>query len=384
MLGTYFGRGLVIALVLPAAIATGTSLRAQSHADDAHRGRPLFEDETFGGNGRTCLTCHGRETGTVSPSDALERFTMDPRDPLFRGDGSDDGLGNGVSRMLRDATILVRVPLAPNVSLARDPTARSVVLRRGVLTTLHSPALDPVLMWDGRQPNLPSQALGAILGHAEARRTPSDDELQQIAGFQRTRRFFSSPEMWQFAQDERAPSLPEGRTVSEQRGRRFFEDSAFVPPDGKAGLCAFCHSGSMLNETNEFIPAPPRRRGGRFQAILVSDLNAAGNALIDFVFTNPDGTTKVVSSPDPGRALITGDALDGFQSLNAFKIPTLWGINRTAPYFHDNSAKTLEDVLRHYAEFFKIVTDPARDGDPPIIVTEEDQADIVAFLKLLR
>ena len=30
----------------------------------------LFEDATFGGNGRTCRTCHSRETGTVSPEDA--------------------------------------------------------------------------------------------------------------------------------------------------------------------------------------------------------------------------------------------------------------------------------------------------------------------------
>lgn len=59
-------------------------------------------------------------------------------------------------------------------------------------------------------------------------------------------------------------------------------------------------------------------------------------------------------------------------------------MSRTAPYFHDNSAKTLEDVLRHYAQFFAIVTDPSTNGDPPLILTEQDQADIIAFLKLLR
>ncbi|MGH8612581.1 MAG: hypothetical protein ACREYF_11250, partial [Gammaproteobacteria bacterium] len=78
--------------------------------------------------------------------------------------------------------------------------------------------------------------------------------------------------------------------------------------------------------------------------------------MMDFVFRDPDGTTTVVSSPDPGRASITGDASDAIESVNAFKIPSLWGVSRTAPYFHDNSAKTLEDVLRHYAQFFAIVT----------------------------
>ena len=88
-------------------------------------------------------------------------------------------------------------------------------------------------------------------------------------------------------------------------------------------------------------------------------------------------------APTLARALITGDTAD-FVSLNAFKIPTLRGVERTAPYFHDNSAKTLEDVARHYVTFFLIATDPAFDGDPPKILTEQDQADIVAFLKLLR
>jgi len=63
-------------------------------------GRRLFEKETFGGNGRTCLTWHSQETGTVSPEDAQRRMSRDARDPLFLGDGSDDGAGNGVERML--------------------------------------------------------------------------------------------------------------------------------------------------------------------------------------------------------------------------------------------------------------------------------------------
>jgi cytochrome c peroxidase len=73
--------------------------------------------------------------------------------------------------------------------------------------------------------------------------------------------------------------------------------------------------------------------------------------------------------------LITGDARDS-QSKNAFKIPSLWGAARTAPYFHDNSAKSLDDVARHYATFFALVS--------PIVLTEEDQRDMVAYMKLLR
>ena len=36
-------------------------------------GQRFFEEETFGGNGRTCATCHSPETGTFSPADAQAR-----------------------------------------------------------------------------------------------------------------------------------------------------------------------------------------------------------------------------------------------------------------------------------------------------------------------
>ena len=89
-------------------------------------------------------------------------------------------------------------------------------------------------------------------------------------------------------------------------------------------------------------------------------------------------------SPDPGRALITG-LVDGdpfagdttFEHTNAFKISQLRGIRNTAPYFHDNSAKTLEAVAAHYTRFFDFVTGGF------IQLTPQDEADIVAFLKLL-
>ncbi|HEY7290041.1 MAG TPA: hypothetical protein VH583_09415 [Vicinamibacterales bacterium] len=375
------GTALVVA-----ASAMSPGLAARDDSDDARgfdSARHVFERETFGGNGRTCVTCHSRDTGTVSPDDAQRRFARDPRDPLFRADGSDDGRGGGVQRMLTDATILVQVPLAENVSLASDPQARVATMRRGIPTTLNTPALDPVLMYDGRHGSLESQAAGAIHDHAHATRVPTAKELEQIAVFERTRAFFSSQDLWEFAWTGRAPELPRGRTAAEKRGRAFFEDQPFTSPTSKGGLCAACHSGPMLNETNEFIPAPPFRRGGRFQSVLVSELNEAGNPVQNFVFTNGDGTTTMIASPDPGRALITG-RIDSPENLNAFKIPTLHGVADTAPYFHDNSAKTLEEVVKHYAKFFAIISTPPAGGVPGIVLTDQDQADIVAFLKLLR
>jgi cytochrome c peroxidase len=233
-------------------------------------------------------------------------------------------------------------------------------------------------MLDGRQPDLRAQAQGAIHDHAQNTVEPSPKDLRRLALFQLTDRFFSSPALQQFARGGPAPKLPRGSTESEQRGRRFFEDVP-IPADGssKAGLCATCHSGPMLNETNQFLGLPVLT-GSRFQNVLVSEFNAAGNPVRDFIFTNPDGTTTVISSPDPGRALITGESqVFPFDNVNAFKIPSLWGIRHTAPYFHDNSAKTLEEVMVHYARFFAVVS------NQQVLLTEQDQADMVAFLKLL-
>ena len=317
---------------------------------DALEGRRLFERETFGGNGRTCLTCHSRDTGTVSPADASRRFAADNLDPLFVHDGSDDddgdGFGDGmhVRRMLGSATLLMRIRLHPDVSVKDHPEIREVTVPRGIPTTLNTPALDPVLMVDGRQPDLQAQALGAIADHAQATRTITSRELDLIAVFQQTRSFFSSPVLAEFARTGRqAPELPRGRTASERRGRVFFEDLppdfSVNPPDFKPGACAACHSGPMLNETNQFLPVavPP---GTRFQSILVSELNAARNPVTTFVFrnqprdrdpaTNLDGVRDgvvEVTSPDPGRALITGRADDfgSFDQQNAFKISPLGG-----------------------------------------------------------
>jgi cytochrome c peroxidase len=358
-----------------------------SEADPGHvrDGKQLFERETFAGNGRTCRTCHSQGTGTVSPQDAQNRFRQDPNDPLFLLDGSDDGLGHGVTRMLKDATVLVTIPLPPNVKLADAPEARSVVLRRGIPTTLNTPALDPELMLDGRQPSLQSQAAGAISGHAQGS-VPSPEELSAIAAFEKTNDFFSTPALRHFALDRGpAPELPQGHTGSEKRGRRFFVD---VPPDPaqglKPGLCAHCHSGPLMDQTNQFaaafIPSPaPIPAGQRFMTVGVSEFNSANNPVREFIFNPGTPQEKHIFSPDPGRALITGVVDDPtLEHVNAFKISALRGIRHTAPYFHDNSAKTLEEVAAHYAKFFLA----ASDGH--IVLTPQDQQDIVAFMKLLN
>jgi cytochrome c peroxidase len=350
-------------------------------------GRRLFEHETFGGNGRTCRTCHSPANGTLTLAQIAERFAEDPGGPLFRGDGTDDGAGNGTTRIRADGTILVSVALPDGVTVLDDPAARHVTLRRGIPSTNNTPALDDVLMYDGRAPDLVEQARGAVIDHAAPAVAPTDEDLELIAEFQRSPQFFTSPALLAFANGGAPPTLPEGNTASEQRGRRFFDDVALTPPSTR-GICAICHSGPMLNTSNGFnpIPVPPFfvPAGERFQSILSGELLPNGDAFRAYQFTDVDGNVSVAVASDPGRALVTGDFRGfPFGNLGQFKIPTLWNVKHTSPYFHNSGARTLEEVVDHYAFFFELATPIAMPGAPPIIMTEQDKQDLLAFLRLL-
>ena len=350
---------------------------------ERNEGRRLFRQETFGGNGRTCETCHSRSTGTLSPADVQKRFADNPSDPLFLHDGLDDGV-SGTSRISEHATIRVVRPLPPHVKIAEDPSATSVVLLRGIPTTLNTPALDPALMYDLRARSLSDQALGAIHDHAQNTVEPTEEQLALIADFQRTdKRFFSSDVLQDFASGGPAPVLPPGKTASEQRGRLMFVETEFTPGSTK-GICALCHAGPMLNQTSRFnFGAPP---GARIANIGVSDRNLLNLPVYTFLIDDGAGDVRTVTTSDLGIPL-TNPRPPGVPPpfvrhpaffAGFFKIPSLWGVRKTAPYFHDNSAKTLEEVAAFYTNLF------SNNQDFPVQLTSQDEADMVAYLKLLR
>src|SRR5262245_47561117 len=95
--------------------------------------------------------------------------------------------------------------------------ATRVGLFRSTLPT-NNVGLDPFIMWDGRESNLPHQALGALITHSEITEQPTPRQLRRIAEFQENR-LFSSRALEEFANGGPPPSLPLGRTASEQRGR---------------------------------------------------------------------------------------------------------------------------------------------------------------------
>jgi hypothetical protein len=346
-------------------------------------GRRLFRKETFGGNGRTCETCHSKNSGTISPADVQERLQTNPSDPLFLHDGLDDGV-SGTFRITQHATIRIVRPLPPNIKIAGNPSATSVVLLRGVPGTLNTPALDPALMYDLRARTLGDQALGAIHDHAQNTVEPIEEQLALIAEFQRTdSRFFSSDALEDFARGGPPPALPKGTTASEKRGRLMFVETEFTPGSTN-GICALCHTGPMLNQTSPFNPGGPP--GSRIANIGVSERNLLNLPEYTFLIDNGFGDVRAVTMPDLGIPL-TNPRPPGVPPPSVrhpaffagfFKIPSLWGVKKTGPYFHDNSAKTLEEVAAFYTNLF------ANNPDFPVQLTAQDEADMVAFLKLLK
>ena len=104
----------------------------------------------------------------------------------------------------------------------------------------------------------------------------------------------------------------------------------------------------------------------------------AGPNLTDERFHNTGVAFRDGQFLDPGRFAVTQQSAD----RGAFKTPTLREVARTAPYMHDGSLATLEDVVEYY--------DRGGNGNPgldavlrPIGLSGEDKRAVVAFLRPL-
>jgi cytochrome c peroxidase len=80
--------------------------------------------------------------------------------------------------------------------------------------------------------------------------------------------------------------------------------------------------------------------------------------------------------PDVGRFAVTKDEAD----MGAFKTPTIRNVALTAPYMHDGSVATLEEVVEWYDKGghpSKYLSEKIR----LLKLSEQDQADLVEFMK---
>src|SRR5690606_23925383 len=81
------------------------------------------------------------------------------------------------------------------------------------------------------------------------------------------------------------------------------------------------------------------------------------------------GLIKPYPLKDEGRAKVTGNPADKY----FFKVPSLRNVEKTAPYFHDGSIRTLPEAVKIMAEHQTAAG----------MLSDEKVAQIVAFLKSL-
>jgi cytochrome c peroxidase len=348
-----------------------------------------------GGNGRSCATCHNPRDGfSLSPATVEARwqrlqrawqFNPNADDPLFRSIDADDG-DQDFTLLRTRALIKVRVPLPDRVRMTDDPTATHVTLSRAVppLNILKHTA---PYQQDRTAKTLEEQALGAVNAHMEPTVQPTQEFLETVAEFQR--HIFSSPKVKKLSDAIDAgaplPDIDPPLTAFERRGKERFDF-----------FCAKCHGGpsQTQNLENRIFPPFDGSTNPVSLNVVVSNPPPTGFPVSPiqgpsfdlptqrFTVALPNGTSVVLVSSDPGTVLTDINALatvGGNQVFNRFDIPQLRGINKTAPYFHDHRAKTLEDVVKHYQQFFFFINTVR--GLPLPQIPDEDIAPIVAYMK---
>jgi cytochrome c peroxidase len=219
--------------------------------------------------------------------------------------------------------------------------------------TIINSAYQELQFWDGRAKGLEGQALGPIQNPIEMDLTlpevvaklnkidgykkqfqkvfgtdVTDDGIAKaIAAFERTVLSGGAP------YDRFKAGDPKALSESAQRGMKVFF--------GK-GHCSACHAGPNFT---------------------------------DSAFHNI-GVGMEAEKPDIGREEQSKQGGD----RGAFKTPTLREIARTAPYMHNGSHKTLEEVVE-YSDKGGFPNDTLDEEIFPLKLTKEEKADLVKFLK---
>jgi cytochrome c peroxidase len=375
-------------------------------------------------------------------------------DPLFRAIDADDFRVNGdaardFTNLTENGLVRVTLPLPTNVKLldcgatvpcpaSARPTSETVAdVWRAVPSIFDvritgPDGLGPVwprganpsggYQHDGRIDTLQNQALAALRSHAAAASDPPAGFLDDVAAFQNAK--FSSP-----AVKALADAIAAGTTPLPE------PDPALDPLEASGKLvfdraCGQCH-GNLGGHPSGSVPILQGTAGTATALVRYHDIATTCPRPVDTVvpprfafkpcsasqmknvrsyeITNsgaaPSGTpcggggaqppcvTRITSS-DPGRLLLTGyPAAGGPGDIQHFDVPSLRGLSRTAPYFVNNTAATLEEMLDHYAEFFKRVQtqNPAapllttKPGvTPPVIDRPFTPGEVPALLAYLR
>jgi cytochrome c peroxidase len=300
-------------------------------------GRHLFYDTRLSGNGtQSCATCHiqalaftdGRPHGIGSTGEAHARSAMSLvnvayRDTLTWGHPAQPSLETQVLVPLFGAAP-VELGLAGHearvyADLAADPTYQRLFA-------------------------------AAFAGDADA--VTTTNVAAALAAFQRSIVSFRSPfDRFREYEDDGA-LLPAAR-----RGMVLFFSE-------RGARCANCHRGPNLD-------------GGVKTTATPSD----EAPVFTFHQTGLYNLPGRFSYPDDNLGLFAHTAQP--QDVGRFRVPTLRNIALTAPYMHDGSIATLDEVLDHYVAGGRTANPARSTGLGPLQLTAADRADLLAFLDSL-
>ena len=305
-------------------------------------GRHLFYEERLSGNQtQSCGSCHvqslaftdGRTVGEGSTGELHVRNA--------------NGLGNvaynasltWANPVLTDLETHMLVPLFGDdpVEMGASPGEEEVLARI---------ATDPVYVerFEAAFPGRPIDW---------------DATIQAIATFTRTLITGDSP-FDRFAFQGEADALDE----AERRGMELFFSERLE--------CHHCHGGFNFSEASTHADSPFDAR--LFQNTGLYDVDGKG----------------AYPTYDIGVMEITGDPAD----MGRFRAPSLRNVAVTAPYLHDGSAQTLEEVVRIYEAGGRLIEHGPYAGDgsrSPLksglvagfTLTDAERTDLIAFLGAL-
>jgi hypothetical protein len=347
---------VLLALVVGACSLGVACARPPAPGNDlVAKGRELFFKETFGGNGRTCGTCH-REEANFSLDPAFIA-TLPANDPLFVAETNPALQKNFENPKLMRQFGLILENLDGFEDLDNRFVMRGIPHTLALRTSVASPQ-GPRTGWSGDgapgDGSLRSFATGAVIQHFTKTlnrvpdvdfRLPTDAELDALEAFQ----------LSLGRQQDLSLPLPLLGVVP-KRGQEIFLDNSL-------GKCNLCHVNA--GATADF---------GR------------GN------IGNANFNTGVESLPDqPAR--LTGDKVppdDGLGRPNGdgtFNTPPLVEAADSGPFFHNNAVETIEGAVGFYdGEAFN--NSPAgrllAANDPEGNSIELDATQIVAVAAFLR
>lgn len=226
-------------LVAAASLLILAACNASPQQDLVAKGRQIFFNETFQGNGRTCGTCHPAENNlTLDPAFIA---TLPPNDPLFVAEFNPDLKKNFENPRLMRQFGLILENLDGFADLDKKFVMRGVPHILGLRTSVDSPQ-GPRTGWSGDgapgDGSVRSFATGAVIQHftrtlnriaGQDFRLPTDQELDAIEAF--------SLSLGR-QQDLTLPLPLKG--IVPKRGQEIFLDNSL-------GKCNRCHANAGAN-----------------------------------------------------------------------------------------------------------------------------------------